>query len=198
MPDEEQSPPGEVTQILAAYRGGDEDAGEKLYPMVYNELMRLARRQLARERGGHTLDTAGLVNEAYLRFTAGQAVPAQDRMHFLRIASRVMRQVLVDHARKKQAAKRGGDVGRTSLDEGRVGVAPRGEELLALDAALDKLNEVDERARQIVEYRFFGGLTEQEIADILGVTRRTVERAWAKARAWLHRELNKSADGSPL
>ncbi|MBI1355948.1 MAG: sigma-70 family RNA polymerase sigma factor [Acidobacteria bacterium] len=184
-----KAPVGEVTQLLRMAQQGDPQAPEQLYPLIYAELRRIARRLLAGERAGHTLDTAGLVNEAYLKLADPTQNPAEGRAHFLRIAARAMRQILVDHARRKGAEKRGGDWARTSMDEARLGQAPRGEEMLALDEALNRLNEVDERLRQIVEFRFFAGLSETEIAEALGVTTRTVQREWAKARAWLHKEL---------
>ena len=184
-----QATPGEVTQLLRMAQQGDEEAPDKLYPLIYAELRRIARRLLRGERAGHTLDTAGLVNEAYLKLANPKQNPAEGRAHFLRIAARAMRQILVDHARRKGAEKRGGDWARTSMEEKQLGQMPRGEEMIALDDALNRLNEVDERMRQIVEYRFFAGLSETEIAELLGVTTRTVQREWAKARAWLHKEL---------
>jgi RNA polymerase sigma factor (TIGR02999 family) len=179
----------EVTRLLAAVRGGDNGAFERLYPMVYEELRRAARRQLAGERAGHTLDTAGLVNEAYLKLVDAPNTPAEGRQHFVRIAARAMRQVLVDHARKRRAEKRGGEWVRTSIESKQLGSAPPAEEILALDSALEKLGAVDERLRQIVEYRFYAGLSENEIAELLGVTTRTIQRDWVKARAWLYSEL---------
>jgi RNA polymerase sigma factor (TIGR02999 family) len=183
----------EVTRLLAAVRGGDNAAFERLYPMVYDELRRAARRQLAGERMGHTLDTAGLVNEAYLKLVDAPSTPAEGRQHFVRIAARAMRQVLVDHARKRRAEKRGGEWVRTSIESKQLGAAPPAEEILALDSALDKLGAVDQRLRQIVEYRFYAGLSENEIAELLGVTTRTVQRDWVKARAWLYSELYPNA-----
>jgi RNA polymerase sigma factor (TIGR02999 family) len=179
----------EVTRLLAAVRGGDNGAFERLYPIVYQELRRAARRQLAGERVGHTLDTAGLVNEAYLKLVDAPNTPAEGRQHFVRIAARAMRQVLVDHARKRRAEKRGGEWVRTSIESKQLGSAPPGEEILALESALEKLGAVDDRLRKIVEYRFYAGLSETEIAELLGVTTRTVQRDWVKARAWLYSEL---------
>ena len=180
---------GDVTQLLGRLRQGDSQAFDELYPLVYSELRRVARRQLGRERPGHTLTTAALVNEAYLKMADHGANPAEDRTHFFRIAARAMRQILVDHARRKNAEKRGGDWHKTSLDDKQFGVNARPEEMLALDESLDRLEKVDPRLRQLVEYRFFGGMTETEIAELLGVTTRTVQRDWAKARAWLYREI---------
>ncbi len=190
MADQNPQPtPGEVTQLLRMAQQGDEQAPDKLYPLIYAELRRIARRLLRGERAGHTLDTAGLVNEAYLKLANPKQNPAEGRAHFLRIAARAMRQILVDHARRKGAEKRGGDWARTSIEEKQLGQMPRDEEMIALDDALNRLAGVDDRMRQIVEYRFFAGLSETEIAELLGVTTRTVQREWAKARAWLHKEL---------
>lgn len=178
---------GEVTRLLKDLREGDLDARERLYPLVYDELRRVAQRVISGERPGHTMQATDLVNEAYLKLADSGG--AENRVHFVRIAARAMRQVLVDYARKKLAEKRGGDWVRTQFDDKPIGLASRPEELMALDQALDRLDENDERLRSIVEYRFFGGLTETEIAELLGVTTRTVQRDWAKARAWLYREL---------
>ena len=183
---------GEVTRLLQDLRLGDDQAHDRLYPLVYDELRRVAQRVISGERAGHTLQATDLVNEAYLKLAA--AGGAENRLHFVRIAARAMRQVLVDHARKRMAEKRGGDWVRTQIDDKPIGLDSRPEELMALDQALDRLDENDQRLRQIVEYRFFGGLTESEIADLLGITTRTVQRDWAKARAWLYRELYSKAD----
>jgi RNA polymerase sigma factor (TIGR02999 family) len=183
---------GQVTLLLRAARSGDESALDRLMPLVYDELRGMARRNLARERAGHTLHATDLVHEAYLKLAGGAAGAAGDRAHFLAIASRAMRQVLVDHARRKQAAKRGGDWVQTTLGDGDDAVEFRPEEMLALNKALDQL---EPRQRQVVEYRFFGGMEEKEIAEVLGVTDRTVRRDWVKARAWLYRELY--PDGDP-
>jgi len=196
MDDSNKTTPGDVTQLLGAYQRGEPAAGEQLYTLIYDELLRMARRQLARERKGHTLDTAGLVNEAYLRLALPDRLPAEGRAHFYRIASRVMRRILVDHARKRNSKKRGGSAARTSFAEAKVSTPLRDAELIALDDALDQLDTVDTRLRKIVEYRFFAGLSEQEIADLLDVTPRTVERNWAKARAWLYRELARTESAS--
>lgn len=180
---------GEVTRLLVAARGGEADALDRLVPLVYDELRALARRQLRREQDGHTLHATALVHEAYVKLNAGGAVAAADRAHFLAIASRAMRQVLVDHARRRNTAKRGEGWDRTTLS-GVAGLVAAGDrtpdQLLALDQALEGL---DERQRQVVECRFFGGMEEQEIADALGLSVRTVRRDWVKARAWLYREL---------
>ena len=185
---------GQVTLLLQAARSGDEAALDRLMPLVYDELRGMARRNLARERVGHTLHATDLVHEAYLKLVGGAAAVAGDRAHFLAIASRAMRQVLVlvDHARRKQASKRGGDWVQTTLGDGADSVEFRPAEMLALNDALDQL---EARQRQVVEYRFFGGMEEKEIAEVLGVTDRTVRRDWVKARAWLYSELY--PDGDP-
>ncbi|MDX1530073.1 MAG: sigma-70 family RNA polymerase sigma factor [Rhodothermales bacterium] len=186
-----------VTQLLHEAQGGDPAAFDRLLPLVYGELRRLAARELRRERPGHTLRPTALVHEEYFKL-AGHDLGAESRAHFLRIAARAMRQVLVDHARARQAQKRGGRWVRVTFDaEGPAGGPARLDEVVALDAALDRLDAVSERLRSVVEMRFFGGLTEVEIADALGVTTRTVQRDWAKARAWLYRELYPDAGPRP-
>jgi len=175
----------DVTALLAAARGGDDGALERLLPVVYADLRAVAEREMRREAAGHTLQPTALVHEAYLRL-AGAAESAGDRTHFLAIAARAMRQVLVDHARRRDAAKRGGGAPPVTLTDA-VGAGPLDlDELLALDRALDTL---DPRQRQVVECRFFAGMEESEIATALGLSERTVRRDWAKARAWLYREL---------
>lgn len=177
---------GEVTQILASLRAGDQAALDRLFPLVYDELRSLARRQLRRGPRGATLQATGLVHEAYLKLAGGSALDVESRGHFLGIAARAMRQVLIDQARSRLAQKRGGEWQRTTLGDGDgiVDVAP--DDLLALSDALD---ELESRQRQVVEYRFFGGMEEPEIAALLGVSERTVRRDWVKARAWLFRSL---------
>lgn len=190
-------PAGEVTRLLVAVRSGQPDALDRLVPLVYDELRALARRQLRRESDGHTLHPTALVHEAYVKLNAGGAVAAADRAHFLAIASRAMRQVLVDHARRRNTAKRGEGWDRTTLS-GVAELVPAGDrtpqQLLALDHALESL---DPRQRQVVECRFFGGMEEQEIADALGLSVRTVRRDWVKARAWLYRELYSDGGDGP-
>jgi RNA polymerase sigma factor (TIGR02999 family) len=178
--------PGEVTRLIAASRSGDEEAVGQLFPLVYEELRRLARRQLGREYGTPTLNPTDLVHEAFFKL-AGGVGHANDRSHFMAIAARAMRQVLVDRARQRGAAKRGANakmVTLSNVDGGLGALDPT--EMLALDAALESL---DPRQRQIVEYRFFAGLEEVEIATLLDLSVRTVQREWVKARAWLYREL---------
>ena len=187
---EQPGPPaGDVTRLLVRAREGSREAVEELLPLVYAELRRVAGRQLRNERGDHTLGASGLINEAYLKLADQLQVDWQSREHFYAIAARAMRQVLIDYARKRNAKKRGGDWDRTSLDNKGLGFDAPLADLLALDQALDRLSGIDERLRRIVEYRFFCGLTEKETAELLGVTVRTVQRDWMKARAWLYKEL---------
>jgi RNA polymerase sigma factor (TIGR02999 family) len=194
MDAQEANRAGEVTQLLQAVRDGDADALDRLVPLVYGELRDLAQRELYREVPGHTLHATALVHEAYLKL-AGSGMPASDRSHFLAIAARAMRQVLVDHARRRKALKRGGDVVRTTLTDAGAPVEFQPDEMIALDEALEQL---DPRQRQVVEFRFFAGMEESEIADVLDVSTRTVRREWVKARAWLYRSLYPTAGGPGL
>lgn len=189
-----QSETTEITRALDALRAGDARAGDRLFALVYDELRRAAARVLARERAGHSYNPTDLVHEAWLRLgLAGaggtRSLAAADRSHFLAITVRAMRQVLVDHARRRVAQKRGDGAIRVTLgdDDGANRTSP--EEMLALFDALEKLGEVDARLRQVVEYRFLAGLSEEEIGEVLGLTTRTVQRDWVKARAWLYRQL---------
>ena len=176
---------GEVTRLLRLAEEGDRAAFDRLLGLVYDELRQVARRQLARERDDHTLRATDLVHEVYLKLAGRPSPDARDRAHFLALAARAMRQVLVDHARQRAADKRGGGLHRTTLDDADALALPA-DELLALDDALAALGE---RQRQVVEWRFFGGLTEPEIASLLGVTERTVRRDWVTARARLYQVL---------
>lgn len=180
----------QVTDLLLQMRGGDTTAIDRLFPLVYQELRRLAHHQLRQEHPGHTLGTTGLVHETYVRLVDQTRVEWRDRGHFLVVAAWAMRRILVDYARRNRAARRGGGSVRFSLDHD-VPAEERGEMLLALDEALERLAALDRRLSQVVEYRYFGGLTEQETADLLGVTRRTVQRDWVKARGWLYLEMNR-------
>lgn len=180
----------EVTQILNDWSGGDPKAQERLMPYVYDELRRLARSFLAQERGDHTLQPTALVHEAYVRLVDQTRVNWQNRAHFYGIASRMMRRVLVDHARAHAAEKRGGGAIRLSIDDVQVPLEQRAADFVALDEALERLSQFDERKAKVVEMRFFGGLNDEEIAEFLGVTTRTVLRDWKKARLWLYRELS--------
>ncbi len=179
----------EVTQILHDWSGGDVNAPARLMPFVYDELRRQARTFLARERGGHTLQPTALVHEAYLKLVDQTRVNWQNRAHFYGIAASMMRRVLIDHARAHVAEKRGGTAIRLSLDDVQLPLAQRAAGLLDLDEALARLAALDERKSKIVELRFFGGLSDEEIAEVLGISTRTVLRDLQKARLWLYREL---------
>ncbi len=180
------NPPGEVTRLLEAVEAGDREALDRLVPLVYEDLRRVAHRQLDREGAGHTLQTTALINEAYLKLAGGGSVSATSRAHFLAIAARAMRQVLVDYARRRKAAKRGSGVISVTLGDEPQPADASAEDLLALDEALEQL---DPRQRQVIECRFFGGMEEKDIAAALGVSERTVRRDWVKARAWLYQSL---------
>ena len=179
----------EVTQLLGDWSGGDEGALEKLIPLVQPELHRLAHYYMSRERAGHTLQTTALLNEAYLQLTDKTPLRWQNRTHFMAVAAQLMRRIMVDHARARHALKRGAGAIRVTLDEAALVTEERAEELLALDEALEKLAEFDRRRCEIVEMRYFGGLTVEEIADVLKVHPNTVMRDWRAAKAWLYAEL---------
>ena len=179
--------PQQVTQLLVAWGGGDQAARDELMPLVYEELRRLAHKCIRRERPGHTLQTSALLNEAYLRLVDQKNIQWQDRAHFFGIAARLMRQVLVDYARKRRYAKRGGDAQRVSLDEAMIVSEERAADVVALDDALKILAQIDPRQSQIVELRFFGGLSIEETAEVLAVSPGTVMRDWTLAKAWLRR-----------
>jgi RNA polymerase sigma factor (TIGR02999 family) len=193
--DDAAGPPRAVTDALIALRDGDPGAMDRLAPLVYADLSRIAHRQLGLEPSGHTLSTGALVHEAYLRLVDQTRVQWIDRAQFFAVAARAMRRVLVDHARRHRAARRGGAQRAVSLDAldttdlGRLAAGERADVLLALDEALERLGALDARQARVVEYRFFGGLTEAQTAEALGVTARTVARDWVKARGWLYREL---------
>lgn len=181
--------PGEVTDILARARQGDTSALDDVFPLVYQTLKRISRRQLRTRGGDSILDTTDLVHEAYLKLTSRAPVDWRDRTHFYSVAARAMRQVLVDHARKRGARKRGGDRRRVPLREETIGRVEDVDDLLALDEAMRRLETRSHRLAKVVELRFFGGMTMAEVARTLGVSTRTVERDWTKARLFLHREL---------
>ncbi|MFN2445599.1 MAG: sigma-70 family RNA polymerase sigma factor [Vicinamibacterales bacterium] len=185
-----------VSEALLAYRQGSPGAFDRLVALVYEDLRRIARRQLGRVRPGHTINSTGLVHEAYLKMVEQSGVPWQDRSHFFAVAARAMRQILVDHARRRGRLKRGGDTKPAALEEGMTPMAADAERILLIHDALDRLTVVDPRLTQVVECRFFAGYSEEETAAILGVSSRTVRRDWIRARAWLH-ELMHSAPGSP-
>lgn len=178
-----------ITSTLLDCRAGDPDALDRLFPLVYDDLRRIAHGQLMRERTEHTLGTTGLVHEAYFRLVDQTRVQWADRSHFFAAAAQAMRRILVDYARRYRAAKRGGGRERVTLSDAMVMAEQRSDTLLALDEALTRLERVDARLSRVVECRFFGGLTEEETAEVLGVTARTVRRDWVKAKGWLHRAL---------
>jgi len=184
-----RSSPQEVSLLLHAWRGGDKAALDKLMPLVYSELHRLAHRYMVRERADRTLQTTALVNEAYLRLVDLKRIDWQDRAHFFAIAASFMRRTLVDFARSRGYQKRGGDALKVSLDEALFVSPEQGADLVKLDEALSALADFDERKAKVVELRFFGGMTEDETAEVLHVSRETVKRDWRLAKVWLLCEL---------
>lgn len=180
-----------VTELLAAHRGGDAGAFERMIPIVYADLRRLARAQLRRMRPGSTLDTTALVHEAYLKLVDQDRAVFQDRGHFLAVSAIAMRQLLVDHARHKGRGKRGGGVAHEPIDELEDRIGRDAREILELDLALGRLAAVEPRLARIVECRYFAGFSEAETAEALGVSLRTAQREWLKARAWLRDELGR-------
>ncbi|MCA1576836.1 MAG: sigma-70 family RNA polymerase sigma factor [Acidobacteria bacterium] len=183
----------EITQLLAEWRDGNQSALDELYPLVYDELHRLARRYMSRERGGHTLQTTALINEAYVRLVDQKNVVWANRAHFFAISAQIMRRILIDHARRHAYAKRGGGAQQVTLDEAASITPGIGSDLLRLDEALKSLAEMDPRRSQVVELRYFGGLNNEEIAGVLHVSENTVTRDWNMARAWLYQQLTESA-----
>jgi RNA polymerase sigma factor (TIGR02999 family) len=179
----------DITALLADWQGGDAGAVDQLLPLVYDELRRIAHRQLRLERSDHTLSTTALVHEAYVRLVDQTRAQFADRAHFFAVSARAMRRILVDYARKRQAAKRGGGQRPVTLDDAMSMTGDRAETLVAVDDALTRLAVLDERLSRVVECRFFGGLTEEETATALRVTARTVRRDWVKAKGWLYQEL---------
>lgn len=194
-----QPPASDVTRLLIAWCEGDSGALEKLAPLVESELRRLARTYMNREGLGHTLQPTALINEAYLRLIEWHGVAWQNRAHFFAVAAKMMRRVLVNQAVARNRHKRGGPAVLVSLTEVEAGASDRSAELMALDDALEALAKVDERKSRLVELRFFGGLSAEETAEVLGISPRTVHREWDLARAWLFRELRNRAgrDSSP-
>jgi RNA polymerase sigma factor (TIGR02999 family) len=185
--------PIDVTGLLREWRGGSDAALERLMPLVYGELRQIARRHLRRERADQALQATSLVNEAYLRLIGVTRIDYRDRAHFFAMASRVMRRVLVDRARARRYQKRGGSAVRVTLDDGLVVVGDKGQDLVALDDALEALEKVAERKCRVVELRFFGGLSNEECAEVLGVSSDTITRDWNFAKSWLKRELARNA-----
>jgi RNA polymerase sigma-70 factor (ECF subfamily) len=183
--------PQEITRLLLAWGEGDESALAALTPLVYAELRRRARRYMSGERAGHTLQTTALVNEAYLRLVGSRNVRWQNRAHFFAVSAELMRRILVDFARSRGYQKRGGGARHVELDEAAVVADDRGAEMVALDEALKALAELDARQARVVELRYFGGLSDAEIAEVLKVSVGTVRRDWTLARAWLNRELSR-------
>jgi RNA polymerase sigma factor (TIGR02999 family) len=181
----------DVTEWLIAWGNGDQEALNKLIPLVYDELHRLAARYMRKENQDHTLQTSALLNEAYIKLVDQKKVRWQNRAHFYGVAAQVMRRVLLDHAKHRARAKRGGNLKKISLDEGMILSPERATELIALDTALNSLAELDQYKSRIVEMKFFGGLSNEEIAEVENVSSRTIEREWRKAKAWLHREIQK-------
>jgi len=183
----------EITQLLAEWSDGNQSALDELYPLVYDELHRLARRYMSRERKGHTLQTTALINEAYVRLVDQKNVHWANRSHFFAISAQIMRRILIDHARRHAYAKRGGGAQRVSLDDAAALTSGIGAELVRLDEALKTLAEMDPRRCQVVELRYFGGLNNEEIAGVLHVSENTVTRDWNMARAWLYQQLSETS-----
>jgi RNA polymerase sigma factor (TIGR02999 family) len=184
------SDPGAVTSLLEAAGEGDPQAFDRLVPLVYDELRRIARGQLDGEREGHTLNTGALVHEAYVRLVGLEKIQWRGRAHFFAAAAGAMRRILIDHAHRRKAFKRGGSRTPVSLDRVELAVEESVEELIELDRALERLEGLDERKARVVEYRFFAGMTIEETADALQISPMTVKRDWTAARAWLNRELS--------
>jgi RNA polymerase sigma factor (TIGR02999 family) len=190
-------PAAQVTTLLLAWANGDDAALQQLVPLVHRELRRLARRAMAGERADHTLQPTALVNEVYLRMVDLKSVRWNDRAHFFALSARLMRRILVDLARSRNYQKRGGGMTIVGLDEAGVPAPARGEDLAALDEALERLATLDPRRSQVVELRFFGGLDVDETAEVLNVSRHTVMRDWTLARTWLFRELRRTSGPDP-
>jgi RNA polymerase sigma-70 factor, ECF subfamily len=183
--------PQDITELLVDWSKGDREALNRLTPLVYDELHRLASRYLRHERANHTLQTTALIHEAYLRLVNQRNPNWQSRVQFFAVASRLMRHILVDYARGHNAAKRGGDYAKVSFDEAMIVSEEKSADLMALDEALSNLAAIDPEQSRVVELRVFGGLTVEETAEALGVSPRTVKREWSMAKAWLHRQLRK-------
>jgi len=186
--------PGEVTRLLRAWRAGNSDALDALVPQVYKELRRLAHFQLQKERPNHTLQSTALVHEAYARLVGQDSLEFESRSHFFAIAAQLMRQILVDYARRHRAEKRGAGVCTLTLDDATSLPERRGLDVVALDDALNALAKIDERQSRVVELRFFAGLSLEETAEALEISRATAQRDWTMARAWLHRELSRRVE----
>jgi RNA polymerase sigma factor (TIGR02999 family) len=189
--------PGDVTSLLNKLADGDQEAGAKLVPLVYNELRRLAARCLQRERQNHTLQATALVHEAYIKLTAQRSARWQNRAQFFALAAQAMRRILVDYARTQQRIRRGGKRQKVALDEALLVSPDRTEELIAVHESLSRLEKLDPRQSHIVEMRYFGGLTVEEVAEVLGVSSKTVTREWNTAKAWLYGDLKEVSGARP-
>jgi RNA polymerase sigma-70 factor (ECF subfamily) len=179
----------DITRLLTAWGDGEADALSGLMPMVYPELRRIARKHLARGVPGHTLESAALVNEAYLKLIRAHGIRCESRLQFFALCAQIIRRILVDHARNRRYAKRGGGAAQIPLDEALIGAPTRGADVLALDEALTSLSKVDPRKGRVVELRYFGGLSVEETAEVLQMSPETAKRDWKMAKAWLLREL---------
>lgn len=186
-----EEPTGEITRLLTEVTNGNRQAIDRLMPLVYSELRKMARRYLSRERRDHTLQPTALVHEAYLKLVDQKGAGWKDRAHFFALAAQVMRHILIDHAKKHIADKRGGGAGKLSLDVFDAIEKEQYPQLIVLDEALSRLQQSDPRQGQIVELRFYGGLTEEEVAEVIGISARTVKRDWSVAKAWLYREMTR-------
>ena len=184
------APDGQVTLLLTELREGNQEAANRLMPLIYSELRRMAGSFMQRERPGHTLQATALVNEVYMRLAGGATVPWQNRAHFFGIAAHAMREVLLDYARRHIAGKRGGkDAQKVDIDVELRGVSPKIENVIVIDEALQRLERIDPRQSRLIELRFFAGLSVEETAEVMGVSPVTIKREWRSAKAWLHREL---------
>jgi RNA polymerase sigma-70 factor, ECF subfamily len=181
----------DITALLAAWKDGDEEALKRLVSVVYPEMRKIARAHLARRSASQTLESAALANEAYLKLIRAKGIECHDRSHFFAVCAQMIRRILVDHARNRQRAKRGGGAVQVTLDEAVVSPQTTGVDVIALDEALQGLSEVDPRKCRVVELRFFGGLSIEESAEVLEVSPETVMRDWRMAKAWLYRELSR-------
>jgi RNA polymerase sigma factor (TIGR02999 family) len=195
MPDQQNPLSPSVTQLLAKAVSGDSSALANVFPLIYDELHRLAQAQLKREPDGHTLSPTALVHEAYMRLIDYSRMEWTGKAHFMAVASTAMRRILVDHARSHRSVKRGGALQRVPIEAVQLGTEERADLLIAVDDALGKLKELDPRQARVVECRFFGGMTEEETAEALGIGLRTAKRDWAKAKAWLHKQISSELAG---
>jgi RNA polymerase sigma factor (TIGR02999 family) len=187
-------PQPDISGLIAAWGNGDEEAPGRLMPVVYPELRRIARQHLGRRPAGDTLESAALANEAYLKLVRAGGIRCENRVHFLALCSQIIRRILVDHARSRGYAKRGGSAARVPLDEVLLGAQARGIEMLALDSALESLSKIDSRKGRVVELRYFGGLSLEETAEVLGISLKTAKRDWKMAKTWLFTVLTGEQD----